>query len=303
MSVEKNVILAVDDNRAICEAIREIFAGASWRVEAVYDTAQARSFLQRRSAEVALLVLDWEMPGESGFEFLKYAKAQKELRLLPVIMLTGRTSPADVESGIAAGALYYVTKPFDPRVLRVLMETALADFQLVREGKARPEFPFDHCTEAGFEFRTLEEAAEVAVFLAALTPDPDSARLGLHELLVNAVEHGNLSISHVEKKELLRTGGLRAEIRRRLADPQYASRLASVRLRRIDGHASFTVRDQGAGFDFQEFLTFSADRAYEQHGRGIAIARDLCFDVLEYRAPGNELTAIMKRKTAPLAEN
>lgn len=296
MSSTKNTILVVDDNRSICEAIRQLFADSPWQVEAVYDSAQARAFLDQRRAQVALLVVDWEMPGESGLDFLKFAKSHPELRLLPAIMLTGRADPADVESGIAAGALYYVTKPFDPRVLRLLMEAALADFRPAREAGPRIEFPFERCTEAGFEFRTPEEAAEIAVFLAELTPDPDAARLGLHELLINAVEHGNLGISHSEKKELLRAGGMRAEIRRRLEDPRYAGRKASVRMRRVDGHCSFLLRDQGNGFNFNEYLTFSADRAYEQHGRGIAIARDLCFDVLEYRPPGNELTAIIKRR-------
>ena len=49
------------------------------------------------------------------------------------------------------------------------------------------------------------------------------------------------------------------------------------------------IRDEGAGFDWKNYLTFSSERACDSHGRGIAMSRMLSFDHMEYRGCGNEV--------------
>ncbi|MBL8021740.1 MAG: response regulator [Leptospirales bacterium] len=284
-------ILMVDDNRTVCEVVRAIFKDSAHSVEYVGDTTQAREYLTRNN-DLSLLILDWELPGESGVDFLKYVKSLEEFWLLPVIMLTGRTAARDVETGIAAGALYYVTKPFDQRILKTLVETAIQDFNPVQDvDKSLSQAPMHLLRQGIFEFRTITDATNLAAALAMRCPEPDSARLGLHELFVNAVEHGNLGITHAEKSRLLNDGSLPGEILRRLTDPAYSSRVATVEVSTDDKGLTFVIRDQGAGFDHTQFLSLSPERAFSPHGRGIAIARDLCFDSLEYKPPGNEVSA------------
>lgn len=284
-------ILMVDDNRTMCEVVRAIFKDSAHSVDYVGDTTQAREYLARNN-DLSLLLLDWELPGESGVDFLKYVKSLEEFWLLPVIMLTGRTAPKDVETGIAAGALYYVTKPFDQRILKTLVETAIQDFNPVQDvDRSLSQAPMHLLRQGTFEFRTIKDATNLAAALAMRCPEPDAARLGLHELFVNAVEHGNLGITHTEKSRLLSDGSLPGEILRRLADPAYSSRVATVEVSTDDRGLTFVIRDQGAGFDHTQFLSLSAERAFSPHGRGIAIARDLCFDSLEYKPPGNEVSA------------
>jgi len=53
----------------------------------------------------------------------------------------------------------------------------------------------------------------------------------------------------------------------------------------------FTVRDEGNGFDWKRFIDIEPSRAFDNHGRGIVIARTLSFDSLEYRGCGNEVVA------------
>ncbi|MCE9599595.1 MAG: response regulator [Spirochaetia bacterium] len=284
-------ILMVDDNRTMCEVVRAIFKDSTHSFESVGDTIQAREFLAKNN-DLSLLLLDWELPGESGVDFLKYVKSLEEFWLLPVIMLTGRTAAKDVETGIAAGAMYYVTKPFDQRILKTLVETAILDFSPGQPVEASLSQAPMHLLQGGtFEFRTIADASNLAAALAMRCPEPDAARLGLHELFVNAVEHGNLAITHEEKSRLLNDGSLPREILRRLSDPAFSSRIATVHVICNEEGLTFVIRDQGAGFDHTRFLSLSAERAFSQHGRGIAIARDLCFDSLEYKAPGNEVSA------------
>lgn len=52
-----------------------------------------------------------------------------------------------------------------------------------------------------------------------------------------------------------------------------------------------SIRDQGDGFDWSNHLDFSPERAFDTHGRGIALARKLSFDSLEYLGNGNTVLA------------
>jgi DNA-binding response OmpR family regulator len=146
--------------------------------------------------------------------------------------------------------------------------------------------------------RTLAEAMALAETLAALCPDPGRQLPGLVELLVNAIEHGNLEIDFDTKTQLVRTGEWAAEIERRLALPAYAERHVDVEVDRAPGHVAITIRDAGPGFDFSRFLDAHLAEASGLHGRGIAIARWMCFDAIEYRGTGSEVRVEIRRRAA-----
>lgn len=145
-----------------------------------------------------------------------------------------------------------------------------------------------------FIFRTLEEARALASIVAGVFPDPKRVEVGISELLLNAVEHGNLEISYEDKSRLLASGNLEHEVARRIAIPPYAERYAVAEIRRTSEEIQLLIRDQGPGFDWRPFLEFSQDRACDAHGRGIATARLMCFSRLEYRGNGNEVLAAVR---------
>ncbi|TMB20276.1 MAG: response regulator [Deltaproteobacteria bacterium] len=72
------------------------------------------------------VILDIMMPDVDGYEVLRYIRAQPATRHLPVIFLTARSTPADIEKGLAMGANYYITKPFSGldlvRKVRICLE-------------------------------------------------------------------------------------------------------------------------------------------------------------------------------------
>jgi anti-sigma regulatory factor (Ser/Thr protein kinase) len=63
-----------------------------------------------------------------------------------------------------------------------------------------------------------------------------------------------------------------------------------------------TVTDQGPGFDWQAYLTLDESRAFDSHGRGIAMARMLSFDKLEYRGCGNQVVCTINTVPQSKAE-
>jgi anti-sigma regulatory factor (Ser/Thr protein kinase) len=148
--------------------------------------------------------------------------------------------------------------------------------------------------EAGYEVRTLQEARDLAVVLASAYPDPERVTVGLTELIINAVEHGNLGITYREKADLLEAGRFDTEIERRLADPDLARRRVRVTLCRDAEVVTARIEDEGDGFDWRPFNDYDPDRALDPNGHGIAIARGVSFDDVTYHGRGNVVVATFR---------
>ena len=233
------------------------------------------------------------MPDLDGLEVLARIKENPRYRDVPVVMQTAAAAPEQVAAGLRAGAYYYLTKPYSPTALRAIVGAALESACWRRDLSSRAlEFgALQFLNAATFFVRTLTESAELSALLASLCPDPGSAHLGLNELLINAVEHGNLGISYAEKTQLLKDDGWLAEVMRRELSPEYKHRRVRVDFERSPGAMTFTISDEGHGFEWSRFLDFEPSRAYDPNGRGIALARARAFDELTYSGRGNVVRA------------
>lgn len=291
-SPDETRILIVDDNRVDRELLRVHLQKDGYQTEQVEDGATAWATLQRDPQRFDVVLLDRSMPGMDGLQLLAMMKEHARLRLTPVILQTALASREQIMEGIRAGAYYYLTKPYDPEVLLTIVETAARDHserkqlqQTVRRGLQVLKL----LREAVFVIRTIDQAKDLGAILANTCPDPFNSVIGITELLVNAVEHGNLGITYEEKSELCANGEWEEEVKRRLALPEFAGRHVEVRFERDESEIRFTIRDQGRGFDWKRFLDVDPQRAFDNHGRGIAMARRLSFDAVEYRGSGNEV--------------
>ena len=145
-----------------------------------------------------------------------------------------------------------------------------------------------------FQLRTMDEARGLANMLASFYPDPARVLLGLSELLINAVEHGNLGISYREKSRLLQDAKWEEEIKHRLDLPESASKVVNVQLEHLPNEIRLTITDCGSGFDWKNYLEMSPERAFDPNGRGIAMSKMMSFDELEYMGKGNQVIAVVK---------
>jgi len=101
------------------------------------------------------------------------------------------------------------------------------------------------------------------------------------------VEHGNLGITYHEKGELINNEQLFQEITRRQTLEENHNKRVEVCFERRTDALVFTIRDQGNGFDWLRYLDFDHERVFDPNGRGIAMARTMSFDTLEYQGTGN----------------
>ncbi len=287
-------VLVVDDDPLSTELILEYLEDGGYEIETAADGRDGWLRLEARPEAYDVVLLDRIMPRMGGIEVLRRIKKHPALGSLPVIMETSAGDRQEVIEGISAGAYYYLTKPFEAEMLRSMVRSAVEDYARVRalHQEVRKSAGMLRLMRTGvFEFRSPEDATDLGSFLAKACPDPERVVIGLSELLINAVEHGNLEISYEEKSDLTRRGELAAEIRSRLDSERFASRLAVARFER-DGHRILiTITDQGRGFDPTPYLQIDPGRVFDSHGRGIAIANLLSFDSLQYRCGGREVVA------------
>lgn len=296
MESRKPTILAVDDDVVNLEIIQESFADLDYGIVTAADGEQAWALLREDPDRFDAVLLDRMMPKMSGMALLALMQADPALKSIPVILQTAAASTEAVREGLSTGAYYYLTKPYEKPVLLAIVRSAIEDYAIHRHMRAQAQsvsHAFTLLTAGRFRFRTLAETRSLATLIAGVFPVSEQVGVGIYELMLNAVEHGNLGITYREKSALLNAGRWEQEVARRLAMPEYAARYATVSFDRQPDSILLVIQDQGAGFDWRPYLEFTPERAYDVHGRGIAMAHQLGFTSLEYRGNGNEVVISM----------
>ena len=144
-----------------------------------------------------------------------------------------------------------------------------------------------------YRLQRLEEVYPLASQLASRLPNSTQYVTALYELLLNALEHGNLAIGANQKELLLRDGKWETEINRRLACASHKQLYVDVTLIQNHDQYKIIIRDQGEGFEWREYMMRAAQHC-EIHGRGLSIALSAKFDRIFYNAAGNQVTCTIQ---------
>jgi DNA-binding NtrC family response regulator len=137
-------ILVVDDDLAMREMLTSMFNEEGYEAQ---SAASADEAIERsKDEEFDAVLSDIKMPGRSGIELVA---ALRELRPdTPVVLMTAFGSINSAVESMRAGALDYVTKPFEPEVVLVAMERALERRALERENRQLRR-ALDHTSQLG----------------------------------------------------------------------------------------------------------------------------------------------------------
>ena len=124
------LILVIEDEKEIQDLIRYNLEKAGYRVSVAKDGDKGleQLFATRPDA----VVLDLMLPGATGLDILKEARAETSMQDLPILVLTARTTEMDKLVGFEHGADDYLTKPFSTRELVARVKA------LLRRSKSAP---------------------------------------------------------------------------------------------------------------------------------------------------------------------
>jgi CheY-like chemotaxis protein len=116
-------VLIADDEPSMRLLVHATIESDAYNVVEAGDGNEAWELIKRHRPAVVLL--DVQMPGQTGLEVLTLIRTDPDLKATRVILLTARALASDVQVGMDAGADLYLTKPFSPLELLTRVEEAL----------------------------------------------------------------------------------------------------------------------------------------------------------------------------------
>jgi two-component system, OmpR family, phosphate regulon response regulator PhoB len=119
-----STVLLVEDDPDIRHLVAWKLTRAGLTVVEAADGFAALDQARRHPPD--LVLLDLHMPRMSGFDVCRELRESPGIERVPIIVVSARARPEDVEKAWAAGASDYVTKPFSPRELLILVDAALS---------------------------------------------------------------------------------------------------------------------------------------------------------------------------------
>jgi DNA-binding response OmpR family regulator/anti-sigma regulatory factor (Ser/Thr protein kinase) len=285
-------ILVVDDDRTHLRHLEAILIREGFEVRVAENGKIAMEILEVDPAYDTIL-LDRNMPEMNGLEVLKTLKGSDRWSGIPVVLQTSLGELDDVLEGLREGARYYLTKPLDPRIVLGVVRAALEEVNTRRylwEEIEIAQSALSLMKYGRFIFRTFAQCQRLAPSLALACPNPKRVVVGLSELLVNALEHGNLGITYDEKSMLVENCQWHEEVERRQGLPENASKYVVVDFLCLSNCLRFRIRDMGNGFHWERYLQPDPKRMFDNHGRGILMAQWDAFDRITYKGIGNCVT-------------
>src|SRR5689334_13749333 len=152
--------LLVDDRRDNLIALEAILQGLP--VEPVAVQSGEAALKQLLIDDFAVILLDAQMPEMDGFETANHIKQRERTRHVPIIFLTAADRDAQLAlRGYAAGAVDYLTKPFDPWVLRAKVSIFVELWTKNQQLKAQNEAARERDSQWTRLTETVDEAARV----------------------------------------------------------------------------------------------------------------------------------------------
>lgn len=288
---QKIRILVVDDEEFNLKILVRDLQDSGYEVVKAEEGRIACDIL-RNDPLFDVILLDRMMPNMDGMQVLAAIKSDTRLKHIPVIMQTAAASTKEIIEGIEAGVFYYLTKPYDLKVLLAIVRSAIFANNTARNKLDKLVTTYNGLSlleNAKFKFRTLEDATSLSEVISNICPVPEEAFIGVSALMINAIEHGNLGITFKEKTDLLLSRMWYQEITSRLNHKEFMDKEAHLHCVKTKDFLEVTIEDMGDGFNWREYLDLDPNRALLPNGRGIAMGKMISFNSLEYVGKGNKV--------------
>jgi DNA-binding response OmpR family regulator len=254
-----------------------------------------------RITKPACVVSDVVMPKMDGIDLL--TKIRKIDPQAVIILMTGFGNEDVLLHALRGGAANFFKKPFNfqelldciKSIIKHKAEIDEANFfsdALVEETKV-----FEIETRKANIFPVINQ---ISIHLRNIFPESEiiNLKIGIEEMLANAVEHGNLRITYEEKNRAIEQGKLGLLIQERIKENNNGLKKIFVQSRLTQNNLKVVVTDEGEGFDWHVIPDPREANFLAYNGRGIFLTK-IFYDSVIFNTKGNEVTIIKKKKEKP----
>lgn len=188
-------ILAVDDRYENLLALNSILSSSHYEVISLQSGEEVLRYLLKEPAEhIAVILMDVQMPGLSGFETVELIKQRKACQDIPIIFLTAlSTSIEHVLKGYHVGSIDYLFKPVHPKMLRMKVDCFVSMHLSHQKIKYQSELLHKRTLDLEETNRKLAEAEEKLkqqnFLLEQWVEERTSELVDAHEKLMRSQEH------------------------------------------------------------------------------------------------------------------
>ncbi|MCP4715250.1 MAG: hypothetical protein GY868_09050, partial [Deltaproteobacteria bacterium] len=227
---------------------------------------------------------------------------------LPVMMISGYRTQENTLEALRLGAIGFIKKPFS-------LNDVLSNLRLVfsvskSKRELGPIIPHLKKGSMEFAFKTSEIVPDkVSFYLATHLGEMgfvegrriSTVALAFNEVLINAIEHGNLElpVNYFVENPGTETRETVSDLKnKRLRDPVYSDKIIHIKYQFQDDETAVTIVDEGSGFDTGSVMTFlmgsniDAETA-DSCGRGLMLLK-YAVDEIRFNEKGNEVTLVIK---------
>lgn len=293
--VRKGRILIAEDGETLRTVLAKYLAREGYEPIEAADGEKAIELYRTLRPEI--VVSDIMMPRMDGLSLLREIHAINPAA--SVILMTGYGNEDILLKALQGGAVNFFKKPFNMKELAVEIEK-------ITQYRRAAEQPALFCPDLveetkAFRFSTADAAFmpvinQIAFQLPLLVNETEilNIKIGIEEMITNAIEHGNLGITFQEKSSAIAEGRFGDLVAQRVKDGERGRRQVTVLSRLTRERFQVTIRDEGDGFDWQALPDLSAGNLLAFNGRGVFLTK-IYFDEVSYNAKGNEVTLVKHR--------
>ena len=119
------MILSIDDSSTTRKIMKKPVEALGYELLEATDGQNGLDVLAKNVNEVCLILLDWNMPGMNGIEFLEVVTSKVQYHSIPIIMVTTEAEKANVVKALKFGVKNYILKPFTSEELTLKIKQCL----------------------------------------------------------------------------------------------------------------------------------------------------------------------------------
>jgi sigma-B regulation protein RsbU (phosphoserine phosphatase) len=286
----KGSILIIDDNVDLLEYLKDFFM--IYNYEVILAESGNEGIEKFREFSPDIVISDIRLPDKSGNIVVKEIKEIDNE--VPIIVITGYSDHNLILSAMKNGAVELLKKPFKPKDLKYLVSKIETLFKKI---KVKLSSAFLQWEKRHLKISNdIHLIPSVTDFIFSnvdyIFGELSFMKIGLQEILINAIEHGNLDISYEEKQKLLASGDYHRYLRQKASDTDNVDKCVDIKVFSTPEYLKIIVEDMGDGFDLTSIPDpENPENFLNESGKGIMMTLN-AFDQVDYNDKGNCVTLL-----------